>query len=163
LSQGKKSYNEEVKKWFQFIEEKGDKIEEDYVYRPKKRKNSFDNKHKLLSHGVEKEISQLSKEKHIVEFSDFVKDIFYGTKNYSKMAYDFYYREFDKNTRFILACFFIVFILLLNVIQRQNNEIMELKKGFNEMKTTLANLTNLILELKSKEKYVKMVTRCFYV
>jgi hypothetical protein len=29
---------------------------------------------------------------------------------------------------------------------------MELKKGFNEMKTTLANLTNLILELKSKEK-----------
>ena len=152
LSQGKKSYGEEVKKWFQFIEEKGDKIEEDYVYRPRKRKNSLDNKHKLLSHGVEKEISQLSKEKHIVEFSDFVKDIFCGIKNYSKMAYDFYFREFDKNTRFILACFFIVFILLLNVISRQNKEIMELKKGFNEMKTTLANLTNLVLELKGKEK-----------
>ena len=152
LSQGKKSYNEEVKKWFQFIEEKGDKIEEDYVYRPKKRKNSLDNKHKLLSHGVEKEISQLSKEKHIVEFSDFIKDIFIGTKKYSKMAYDYYFREFDKNTRFILACFFIVFILLLKVIQRQSNEIMELKKGFNEMKITLANLTNLILELKGKEK-----------
>lgn len=152
LSQGKKSYGEEVKKWFQFIEEKGDKIEEDYVYRPRKRKNSLDNKHKLLSHGVEKEISQLSKEKHIVEFSDFVKDIFCGIKNYSKMAYDFYFREFDKNTRFILACFFIVFLLLLNVISRQNKEIMELKKGFNEMKTTLANLTNLVLELKGKEK-----------
>ena len=152
LSQGKKSYGEEVKKWFQFIEEKGDKIEEDYVYRPRKRKNSLDNKHKLLSHGVEKEISQLSKEKHIVEFSDFVKDIFCGIKNYSKMAYDFYFREFDKNTRFILACFFIVFILLLNVISRQNKEIIELKKGFNEMKTTLANLTNLVLELKGKEK-----------
>lgn len=94
----------------------------------------------------------MSKEKHIVEFSDFVKNIFYGTKEYSKMAYEYYFREFDKNTRFILACFFIVFILLLNVIQRQNNEIMELKKGFNEMKTTLANLTNLIIELKSKEK-----------
>jgi hypothetical protein len=81
-----------------------------------------------------------------------VKDIFCGIKKYSKMAYEFYYREFDKNTRFILACFFVVFLLLLNVIQRQNKEIMELKKGFNEMKITLANLTNLILELKGKEK-----------
>ena len=152
LSQSKKSYNEEIRKWFQFIEEKGDKIEEDYVYKPKKRKNSLDNKHKLLSHGVEKEISQLSKEKHIVEFSDFIKSIFSGTKKYSKMAYDYYFREFDKNTRFILACFFVVFLLLLNVIQRQNNEIKELKKGFNEMKITLDNLTNLILELKGKEK-----------
>ena len=41
MSQSKKSYGEEIRKWFQFIEEKGDKIEEDYVYKPKKRKNSF--------------------------------------------------------------------------------------------------------------------------
>ena len=38
ISQSKKSYNQEVTKWFEFIQEKGDKIEGDYVYRPKKRK-----------------------------------------------------------------------------------------------------------------------------
>ena len=30
ISQGKKSYNQEVEKWLKFITEKGDKIEGDY-------------------------------------------------------------------------------------------------------------------------------------
>ena len=64
------------------------------------------------------------------------------------MAYDYFYREFDKKTRAILICFFIIFILLLNILHSQNNEIKEIKKGFNEMKTILDNLTNLTLELK---------------
>ena len=34
-SQAKKSYDYEVKRWLEFIEEKGDKIEGDYVYEPK--------------------------------------------------------------------------------------------------------------------------------
>jgi len=37
ISQGKKSYTEEINKWFQFIEEKGEKIEGDYIYKPKKK------------------------------------------------------------------------------------------------------------------------------
>ena len=152
ISQSKKSYNQEVTKWFEFIQEKGDKIEGDYVYRPKKRKNSVDSKHRLLSHGVEKEISQIRNEKHIVEFSDFCFDIFNGIRKYFKIMYEYYFREFDKKTRFILGCFFIIFILLLNIIQGQNNEIRELKKGFNEMKIALEKLTNITMELKGIRK-----------
>ena len=148
ISQGKKSYNQEVTKWLQFIEEKGDKIEGDYVYKPKKRRNSFGDIHKSLGHGVEKEISQMKNSKHIVTFSDFCEDIYNGTRKYAKLSYDYFYREFDKKTRTILICFFIVFILLLYIIQGQNNEIKELKKGINDMKSTLDNLTNLVLELK---------------
>ena len=148
ISQGKKSYDQEVTKWLQFIEEKGVKIDGDYVYKPKKRRNSFGDKHKSLSHGIEKEISQMKSDKHIVEFSDFCEDIYKGTIKYTKMAYDYFYREFDKKTRAILICFFIIFILLLNILHSQNNEIKEIKKGFNEMKTILDNLTNLTFELK---------------
>ena len=148
ISQGKKSYNQEVTKWLQFIEEKGDKIEGDYVYKPKKRRNSFGDIHKSLGHGVEKEISQMKNSKHIVTFSDFCEDIYNGTRKYAKLSYDYFYREFDKKTRTILICFFVVFILLLYIIQGQNNEIKELKKGINDMKSTLDNLTNLVLELK---------------
>ena len=148
ISQGKKSYNQEVTKWLQFIEEKGDKIEGDYVYKPKKRRNSFGDIHKSLGHGVEKEISQMKNSKHIVTFSDFCEDIYNGTRKYAKLSYDYFYREFDKKTRTILICFLVVFILLLYIIQGQNNEIKELKKGINDMKSTLDNLTNMVLELK---------------
>ena len=62
ISQGKKSYGQEVEKWLTFIEEKGIKVEGDYIYKAKKRKNSFD-KHRALSHGIEKENSQMKKHK----------------------------------------------------------------------------------------------------
>ena len=148
ISQGKKSFTQEINKWLEFIQEKGEKIEGDYVYKPKKRRNSNGDKFKALGHGVEKEISQMKNDKHIVEFSDFCRDIYYGTKKYTKICYDYFYREFDKKTRAILICCFVIFILLLSVIQRQNNEIREIKKEFNEMKSILNNLTNLTLELK---------------
>ena len=150
ISQGRKSYNQEINKWFQFIEEKGDKIEGDYVYRPKKRKNSFGDKHKSLSHGVEKEISQMNNEKHIVDFSDFCKDTYFSTKKYAKLSYEYFYREFDKKTRAILICLFFIFIMLFSIIQGQSNEIRELKNEISEMKTLLNNLTSLVLELKGK-------------
>ena len=149
ISQGKKSYSQEALKWLEFIQEKGEIIEGDYVYKPKKRRNSLGDKYKALGHGVEKEISQMKNEKHIVDFSDFCKDIYYGTKKYAKLYYDYFYREFDKKTRTILICIFIIFILLISVIQRQNNEIKEIKKEFNEMKSILNNLTNLTLEIKN--------------
>lgn len=149
ISQGKKTYTQEINKWLEFIEAKGDKIEGDYVYRPKKRKNSFGDIHKSLGHGVEKEMSQMKNSKHIVDFSDFCNDIYNGTKKYFKLSYEYFYREFDKKTRAILICFFIIFILLLYIIQGQNNEIKELKKGFNEVRIILDNLNNLVLELKT--------------
>ena len=148
ISQSKKSFAQEVNKWLEFIEENGDKIEGDYIYKPRKRKNSFGDSHKSLGHGVEKEISQMKNGKHIVDFSDFCQDIYNGTKKYIKLSYDYFYREFDKKTRTILICFFIIFLILLYIIQGQNNEIKELKKGFNEMKNALENLTKLTLELK---------------
>ena len=152
ISQGRKTYTQEINKWFQFIEEKGDKIEGDYVYKPKKRKNSFGDKHKSLSHGVEKEISQMNNEKHIVDFSDFCKDTYFSTKKYAKLSYEYFYREFDKKTRAILICLFFIFIMLFSIIQGQSNEIRELKNEISEMKTLLNNLTNLVLELKGKGK-----------
>ena len=88
--------------------------------------------------------------KHIVDFSDFCLDIYNGSKKYVKLSYEYFYREFDKKTRTILICFFIIFILLLYIIQGQNNEINELKKGFNEMKIALNNLTKLTLELQKR-------------
>ena len=90
----------------------------------------------------------MKKEKHIVDFSDFCMDIYNGTKKYVKLSYEYFYREFDKKTRAILICFFIIFLLLLYIIQGQSNEIKELKKGFNEMKNMLNNLTKLTLEMK---------------
>ena len=147
ISQGKKSYGQEVEKWLTFIEENGVKIEGDYIYKPKKRKNSFD-KHRSLSHGIEKENSQMKKNKQIVEFSDFCEDIYNGIVKYTKLFYEYFYREFDKKTRTILIFLFIIFILLLTIINRQNNEIREFKKGFNEMKEIIDNLTNLTLELR---------------
>lgn len=152
ISQGRKTYTQEINKWFQFIEEKGDKIEGDYVYKPKKRKNSFGDKHKSLSHGVEKEISQMNNEKHIVDFSDFCKDTYFSTKKYAKLSYEYFYREFDKKTRAILICLFFIFIMLFSIIQGQSNEIRELKNEISEMKTLLNNLTNLVLESKGKGK-----------
>ena len=152
ISQGRKTYTQEINKWFQFIEEKGDKIEGDYVYKPKKRKNSFGDKHKSLSHGVEKEISQMNNEKHVVDFSDFCKDTYFSTKKYAKLSYEYFYREFDKKTRAILICLFFIFIMLFSIIQGQSNEIRELKNEISEMKTLLNNLTNLVLELKGKGK-----------
>ena len=147
ISQGKKSYGQEVEKWLAFIEEKGVKIEGDYIYKPKKRKNSFD-KHRSLSHGIEKENSQMKKNKQIVEFSDFCEDIYNGIAKYAKLFYEYFYREFDKKTRTILIFLFVIFILLLIIINGQSNEIKELKKGLNEMKDILDNLTNLTMELK---------------
>ena len=152
ISQGRKTYTQEINKWFQFIEEKGDKIEGDYVYKPKKRKNSFGDKHKSLSHGVEKEISQMNNEKHIVDFSDFCKDTYFSTKKYAKLSYEYFYREFDKKTRAILICLFFIFIMLFSIIQGQSNEIRELKNEISEMKTLLNNLTNLVLESRGKGK-----------
>ena len=152
ISQGRKTYTQEINKWFQFIEEKGDKIEGDYVYKPKKRKNSFGDKHKSLSHGVEKEISQMNNEKHVVDFSDFCKDTYFSTKKYAKLSYEYFYREFDKKTRAILICLFFIFIMLFSIIQGQSNEIRELKNEISEMKTLLNNLTNLVLESKGKGK-----------
>lgn len=147
ISQGKKSYKQEIEKWFVFIEEKGVKIEGDYIYKPKKRKNSFE-KHKSLSHGIEKENSQMKKSKQIVDFSDFCEDIYNGIVKYIKLFYEYFHREFDKNTRTILIFLFIIFILLLTIINGQRNEITELKIGFNEMKESLNNLINLSMELK---------------
>lgn len=147
ISQGKKSYKQEIEKWFIFIEEKGVKIEGDYIYKPKKRKNSFE-KHKSLSHGIEKENSQIKKSKQIVDFSDFCEDIYNGIVKYIKLFYEYFHREFDKNTRTILIFLFIIFILLLTIINGQRNEITELKIGFNEMKESLNNLINLSMELK---------------
>ena len=149
ISQTKKNFQEEVTKWLQFIEEKGEKIEGDYVYKPKKKRNSFGEKHKSLSHGIEKEISQIKNGKHIVEFSDFCEDIYNGTIKYTKLAYDYFHREFDKKTRTILICFFIVFILILYILHSQNNQIKELKSGFNKIKKILDNLNDLTLELKN--------------
>ena len=150
ISQGRKSYLQEINKWLQFIEEKGDKIEGDYVYKPKKSKNSLGEKFKALSHGVEKEISQMKNDKHIVDFWDFCEDIYYGIKKYVKYFYEYFYREFDKKTRVILICCFLIFTLLLYIINEQNKEIKELKKGFSEMKMILNNLTNLILQIKKE-------------
>ena len=147
ISQGKKSFGQEIEKWLTFIEEKGVKIEGDYIYKPKKRKNSFD-KHRALSHGIEKENSQMKKNKQIVEFSDFCEDIYNGIVKYIKLFYEYFYREFDKKTRIILIFLFIIFILLLTIINGQSNEIRELKRGFDEMKEKLDNLINLTLELK---------------
>ena len=147
ISQGKKSYGQEVEKWLAFIEEKGVKVEGDYIYKPKKRKNSFD-KHRSLSHGIEKENSQMKKNKQIVDFSDFCEDIYNGITKYAKLFYEYFYREFDKKTRTILIFLFVIFILLLIIINGQSNEIKELKKGLNEMKDILDNLTNLTMELK---------------
>ena len=147
ISQGKKSFGQEVEKWLTFIEEKDVKIEGDYIYKPKKRKNSFD-KHRSLSHGIEKENSQMKKNKPIVEFSDFCGDIYDGIVKYTKLFYEYFYREFDKKTRIILIFLFLIFILLLTIINGHNNEIRELKNGFNEMKEILNNLTNLTMELK---------------
>ena len=96
LSQSKKIYEQEINKWLEFIEEKGDKIEGDYIYKPRKRKNSFGELHKSLGHGIEKEISQMKNAKHIVDFSDFCHDIYNGSKKYVKSSYEYFYREFDK-------------------------------------------------------------------
>ena len=148
ISQSKKSYTSEVNKWLEFIEKNGDKIEGDYIYKPKKRRNSFGDLRKSLGHGIEKEISQMKNGKHIVDFSDFCLDIYNGTKKYAKLSYEYFYREFDKKTRTILICFFIIFLLLLYIIQGQSNEIKELKKAFNEMQISLENLTKLTLEIK---------------
>ena len=150
ISQGKKSYSQEINKWLQFIEEKGDKIEGDYIFKPKKSKNSFGEKFKVLSHGIEKEISQMKNDKHIVDFSDFCQDIYFGIKKYVKFSYEYFYREFDKKTRVILICCFLIFTLLLYIINGQNNEIKELKKGFIEMKMILDHLTNLTLQIKKE-------------
>ena len=147
ISQGKKSYTEEINKWFQFIEEKGEKIEGDYIYKPKKKLNSFS---KALSHGVEKEISFMKNDKHIVGFSDFCEDIYFGAKKYVRFGYEYFYKEFDRKTRIILFCFLFIFIMLLNIIIGQSNEIKELKNGFVEMKNILDNLTKLTIELKKE-------------
>ena len=91
----------------------------------------------------------MKNDKHIVEFSDFCEDIYNGTIKYTKLAYDYFQREFDKKTRIILICFFIIFILLFYILHIQSNEIKELKYGFNEMRAILDNLTNLTLEIKN--------------
>ena len=150
ISQGRKSYSQEINKWIQFIEEKGDKIEGNNVYRPKKSKNSLGEKFKALSHGVVMEISQMKNDKHIVDFWDFCEDIYSGIKKYVKFFYEYFYREFDKKTRVILIYCFLIFTLLLYIINGQNKEIKELKKGFIEMKMILDNLTNLILQIKKE-------------
>ena len=147
ISQGKKTYIQEINKWFQFIEEKGEKIEGDYVYKPKKKLNSFG---RTLSHGIEKEISYMKSDKHIVDFSDFCEDIYLGAKKYVKYGYEYFYREFDKKTRIILFCFLFIFFMLLSIIRGQSNEIKELKNGFVEMKNILDNLTKLTIELKKE-------------
>ena len=154
ISQGKKSYKEEVNKWLQFIAEKGEKIEGDYVYKPKKKNISFGDKNRPLCHGLEKEISRMKKDKHIVDFSDFCEDIYNGVKKYTKLAYEYFNREFDKNTRAILIFIFIIFILLLIIINGQNKEIKELKNGLNEMKKIVEQLTNLTLELKKEKQHI---------
>ena len=152
ISQGKKTYTQEINKWLQFIEEKGDKIEGDYVYKPKKRKNSFGDKYRSLSHGLEKEISQMSKEKHIVDFKDFCYDICVGTKKYAKISYEYFYKEFDKKTRAILIFLSFIFIMMLSIIQGQSKEIKELKNEISEVKLLLNNLTKIVLEFKSNGK-----------
>ena len=44
ISQTKKSYTEEVEKWLQFLQEKGEKIEGDYIYNENKIKKSSEDK-----------------------------------------------------------------------------------------------------------------------
>ena len=71
ISQGKKSYKEEVNKWLELIKEKAVKIEGDYIYKPIIRKNSFRDKQKSLNHGIEKEISQIKIKKNYFDLSLF--------------------------------------------------------------------------------------------
>ena len=152
ISEGKRNFTIEINKWLEFIELKGEKVEGDYVYKPKKRKNSSGEKRRSLSHGVELERSLMKKEKHIVEFKDFCLDIFYGTKKYIKLSIDFFYREFDKKTRVILIVIFFVFIMLFSVIQGQNNQVKEIKNDIDDIKRILNNLTCIVSELKNQGK-----------
>ena len=99
----------------------------------------------------------MKSDKHIVDFSDFCEDIYFGAKKYVKYGYEYFYREFDKKTRIILFCFLFIFFMLLSIIRGQSNEIKELKNGFVEMKNILDNLTKLTIELKKELDKTKKI------
>ena len=150
LAQGRKNYSLEVNKWLQFLETKGEKSEGDYVYNPKKRRNSLgrSSTQSNESNDTSSIEAENENEKHIVDFSDFCKDVFFGIFKYTKLMYDYFNREFDYKTRAIMIFCFFLFFVLLSVIQGQNNEIYELKNELSEMKGMLKDLKNITLGMK---------------
>ena len=150
ISQTKKSFADEMNKWIQFIQEKGDKVEGDYIYKPKKKINNVGTS---LMHGIEKENFRIKKEKQIVEFADFCDDIIKGIKKYGKLLCDYYNREFtDNKSKILFWCIFILFITMLYIIEGQNNEIRELRNGINELKNMVNSLSKIVLELKKDKQ-----------
>ena len=152
-SQAKKSYEAEIEKWLQFIVEKGgDVIEGDYVYIPKKKKK-IENSKTFLNHGVEKVKSDIQKKDIDVKkiYIAILKEIWEKLMKGVKELFEKFCKEMDFKSMVMFCCFMIIVLMLMKVLSQQNKEIMELKKGFDELKNVLIKISNVELNDKNEK------------
>lgn len=142
-SQTKKTLTEEIEGWLKFLEQKGEKIEGDYVYIPRKRSHSCIHKIGNLNHGLEREISLMKKEEENISTKENYNEN-QKTNRYERFkevynkVNDKFKKEFDFKFTviFILGLFVILFLLSIVIIQ--NNQVKELRKGFEDLETAIS-------------------------
>ena len=151
-SQAKKSYESEIEKWLEFVNEKGgDLVEGDYVYIPKKKKKG-DNYKILLNHGVEKVNSEMKKDITVKQIClEVGKEVWVKVKKSTKKSVEKFCKEMDFKSMVMFCCFMIIVLMLMKVLSQQNKEIMELKKGFDELKNVLIKISNVELNDKNEK------------
>ena len=119
ISQTKTSYTNEVNKWLEFIQEKGEKIEGDYIYKPKKTEtfilgsdsnNSDKEKTPLLNETETEKEKEKNNEECNIGYKEFTDNC--------KCIYEKTFKKTNNKNVIVFGFSLLLFILLIIIIKK---------------------------------------------
>ena len=118
ISQTKKNYLDEVNKWFEFIKEKGEIIEGDYIYENKKTEILVD---KLNNNNDEEKIIIIKESKLEKNKKKFYYKVYKAFINIYKLI-EIYIKRIDNKSGILLIFFLVWFILSISIIMKKKEK-----------------------------------------
>ena len=79
------------------------------------------------------------------------KEVWAKIKKSTKKSVEKFCKEMDFKSMVMFFCFLLVILLLMRILNQQNKEILELKKGFNELKDIFIKINNGRLVYKTEK------------
>ena len=109
ISQTKKSYTEEINKWLEFIQEKGEKIIGDYIYKEKEIKTPLDK----LSEGSDNtnDINNMDETEKLIDKNEEEKNKIICKENECKISNNLFNKKFGNKQIIVIG----LFLLLINI------------------------------------------------
>ena len=118
ISQTKKNYHDEVNKWFEFIQEKGEKIEGDYIYENKKTETLID---KLNNNNDEEKIIIINESKLDKKKKKYYYKVYKAFINLYKLI-EIYIKRIDNKSGILLIFCLVWFILSILIIMKKKEK-----------------------------------------